>query len=413
MAVTVSSIQTNFNSYIGDSSTDRISAAERLQYMTEATVWLQESLENDLQNATYPLNYYDTVHRYKVNTSIADLLEGADLRRAEREHDITFTHKSAREIAEEIGQEATEPSWSVERYDGNKYLLINYQPKYRAKTISNFDSTSAGGGTWELDATNGDGTNLETDTVEYKQGNASLKFDADVSQSVNNKVILSNTTMDSLDLSEYEDLAAFLLWVYIPETTNFSSITLYWGSSTSAYWSATVTTDMDGSAFTDGWNRIRVNWSDASMTSSPDVTAIDYFQIDLNYTGSYVDDTNFRVDELLLARPEKLTFHYIGWYVGTDTSGTDITAFSATTDIPYFSGQYDQYRYAVAHKAASLAFADLRLSEESEDHQEEAARILERAKMIIPSSKNPESKSFKVRGINLTRRRRGSRSVRF
>lgn len=406
MSVTVNSIITNFNTYIGDSSTDRISAAERLQYITEATVWLQEELGNDLQNATYVLNYFDTVHYYKVTTSIADLLEGADLRRGEDDQMYSFGHKSARELAEEIGQGAYESSWAIERRDGNSYLVVSHESKHKALQVSGCESLTDGGGTWELDATNGDGTNLTIDVNEFKQGGASFNFDADVSQTGNNKVEIVNEDLNALDLSAYEDISSFIFWVYIPDVTNFSSITLYWGSTTSAYWSATVTTDIDGAAFVDGWNRIKVNWADATATSTPDATDITYVQVDYNYTGSQTDDTDFRLDDILVCRPEKLTFHYLSWNVGTTSGGTDLTAFANTSDIPFFSGQYDQYKYAVAHKAAAIAFQNLRLLQEAQLEGIEAERSLDRARKFIPSSRTPEEKSFKIRGNNLTRNRR-------
>ena len=94
MAITIVNVITELNTYVGDASTDRISAAERLQSITEATVWLQEETLNDLMNATFALNYYDTVNYYKVTTSIADLLDGADLRREKSDQVLSFTHKS-------------------------------------------------------------------------------------------------------------------------------------------------------------------------------------------------------------------------------------------------------------------------------------------------------------------------------
>ena len=130
-------------------------------------------------------------------------------------------------------------------------------------------------------------------------------------------------------------------------------------------------------------------------------------QVDFNYTASQAADTDFRLDDIKLCRPEKLTFHYLSWNVGTDTTGTtDLTAFTATSDIPFFSGQYDQYKYAVAHKAAAIAFVNLRLLQEAQLEQSEADRALERARKFIPVSRTPEEKSFKVRGNNLTRHRR-------
>lgn len=405
MSVTINELVTNLDTYIGDTSTDRISQAERFQALTEATVWIQEELENDLQNATYALNYYDSVYSYKITTAVADLLEGADLRRSTLLQDHTFAKKSSRELAEEIGQGATEISWTIERRDGDTYIVVNHNPTDGYKQIADFDSSTTAGGTWQLNTTTGDGTNLTVDTVEYKQGNASFNFDIDVSQTANNKVVVYSDDINSLDLSSYEDLSAWIFWVYIPTVTEFSSVTYYWGSSSSAYWSATVTTDIDGSAFVAGWNRILVNWEDATKTSTPDVSAIVFIQFDLNYTGSQVDDTDYRIDYLRLAKPEKLTFHYLSWNVGTNTGGTDITAFSATTDVPYFSGQYDQYKYAVAHKAAALLFrTPLRLRNESNGEEVEAEKAMRRAKKIIPSSKVPEVKSFKVLGVNFSKR---------
>lgn len=404
MAITIANIITNFDTYLGDTSNDRVTAAERLQYITEATVWLQEELENDLQNVTYDLNYYDTIHYYKVTTALADLLEGADLRQGEDDHILSFTHKSSRELAEEIGQQFGESSWAIERRDSNAYLVVNHDSKYKAKVVSGFDSTTDGGGTWTLDTTNGDGTNLTVDTNEFKQGSASLNFDLDVSQTANNKAILYNSTMNTMDLSDYEDLSAWIFDFYIPENLYSTSFTLYWGSDTSNYWSATVTTDINGGAWVDGWNVVKVNWSDATKTGTPDVSAIDYVQVDYNFGASQADETDLRIDNLRLVRPEKLKFHYLSWYVGTNTGGTDIAVFGATTDIPYFSGQYDQYKFPVAHKAASLAFKSLRLKQESQDEEAEALKALKRIMKIHPSSKTAEVKSFKVRGVNFRSR---------
>lgn len=408
MSVTVNSIITNFNSYIGDTTTDRITAAERLQYVTEGVLWLQEELGNDLQNATYTLNYFDTVHYYKVTSALADLLDGSDLRREESYQTYSFAHKDSRELSEDIGQMSHESSWAIERRDDNNYLVVNHQSRFSAATIADCDSITSGGGTWAVDSSTSDATNLTIDSNEYKQGNASFNFDVTVAQSGNNRATLVNSTT-LLNLSSYEDLASWIFWVYIPDVSFFSSITLYWGNSASAYWSATATTDFGGSAWVAGWNRVKIDWSAATATNSPTSSTISYLRIDYNYTSSQVNDTDFRLDDLKLIRPEKLTFHYLSWYVGASSIGTALLAFSATTDVPYFSGQYDQHKYAVAHKAAALCFQNLRLASEAQYENAEADRLLSRAKMIIPSSRNPQTKSFKVRGVSFVNHRRRRR----
>lgn len=410
MSLTVNDIQTNLNTYIGDDSTDRISAAERLQAITESTIWVQEELGNDLQNYTQTLQYFDTVNYYKVTTDIADLLTGADLRREKEDQYFSFTPVSSRELAEMVGQNQMEDAWTIERRDTDTYLGVNHESKHRAKIISSFDSLTDGGGTWTIDETNSDATNLTVDTNEFKQGSGSLNFDADVSQSGNNRLTLENSTIASMDLSDFEDLASWLLWVYVPDVTNFTSVTIFWGSDSSNFWSVTATTDMDGSAFADGWNRVKVDWQDATKTSSPDVENIDYFRIDLNYGAGQGDDTDFRVDHFILVRPEKLTFHYQTWKLGVDTNGTDIFVYGATTDVPYYSGMYDQMKFIVAHKAASLLFnPTLRLPVESREEEDEAKESLKRIRRLIPSARVKEVKSFKVRGVNFARRNRGRR----
>lgn len=408
MSLTVASLVTNFDTYIGDSSTDRISQAERFQFLTEAMTWLQEELGNDHMVKTYTLPYFDNLHYYKTTSAIASLLEGADLRRAEDDQTESMAHKSSRELAEEIGQKSSESAWAIERKDGNSFLVVNHQSKYPVMSISGMESTTADGGAWAVDAVNSDATNLTVDNVEFKQGSGCLNFDITVAQSGNNRATIQNTTLDEMDLSDSEDLTSWIFWVYIPDVTNFTSVTFYWGSSSTSYWSATATTDAFGAAFANGWNRVKIDWSAATATSSPDSSAIDFMRFDFNYGSGQADDTDFRIDDLTLVRPENLTFSYTSWYVGTDTTGaTPRTAFTATTDIPFFSGQYDQYKFAVAHMAASYAFyGPLQNDVRGSAQEVEAIKALNRVRKLIPKSVTKEEKSFKVRGLSFVRRSR-------
>jgi hypothetical protein len=406
MSVTIADHNTLFNTFVGDSSTDRISAAERLQYHTESILWLQEELGNEHQQVSSIINYIDTIHYYKIGTSLPDVINGVDLRRDETDQTYPFAFKSGRELAAEIATGATESSFGIERRDKTAYLVINHDSKYSASEVTALDSLTADGGTWEADTTNSDATNLTLDTVEYKQGTGSLNFDVDVSQSGNHRATIFNDGLDEQDLSDYEDIASFVFWVYITSVTNFSSVTFYWGSSDSAYWSATATTDTDGAAFVAGWNRVKINWADATATGTPDSSAIDYIRFDFNYTGSYLDQVAFRIDDLKIAQPEKLRFIYTSSYIGTDTSGTNISSFTATTDIPFFSGQYDGYKFACSHYAAALALDDLRLEKKADREFSKAISSLGRQRKLIPASKQVETKSFRPMGISFNKRRR-------
>lgn len=407
MSVTEASLETNFNTYIGDTSTDRISAAERLQLATEATVWLLEETGNDHMIKTYSLAYFQNVHQYKVTSAIASLLEGADLRRGESDQIQSATHKSSRELAEEIGQNFSEFSWAIERHDSDAYLVVNLQSNKPMAQIASFDSLTSDGGTWAADTSASDALNVTSDTYEFKQGSGSISFDITVAQSVNNRATISST-VSTQDLSPYDSTGSFIFWIYIPTITNTSSVTLYWGTSSTAYWSATATTPLNGGAWVAGWNRVKIDWNGATKTSTPVSTAISYIRFDVNYAAGQTNDTHYRLDDLTLVKPETLTFYYTSYYVGTDTTGaTPRTAYSATSDIPYYSGQYDQYKYAVSHKMASIAFyGPLQNAGLGQLHEIEAIKALNRVKKIIPSSVTKEEKSFKVKGLNFARKAR-------
>lgn len=403
MAITTNDIITEVNTYIGDSSTDRISANERLQAITEGTVWTLEEMGSDLQNFVFNFDYYDSVNYYKITTDIADLLEGADLRRDKTIHSKTFTHLSSASIAEKIGQASSESAWSIERRDNDCYVVINHPTRYSANLITGFDSLTDGGGEWTIDETTSDATNLSIDSNEFKQGSGCFNFDLDVSQSVNNRATLINSTLPDLDLSSIEDMSAFIFWAYIPDTAEFTSFTLFWGNDTSNYWSATVTTDIDGSVWQNGWNRVKVNWADATVTGTPTSTAVSYMRIDFNYGAGQTDDTDFRIDGLIIAKPERLYFHYLSHKVGTNSAGADIFKFGATNDIPYFSGKYDHLKFAVAHKASSVLFRTLRLMDMADREEVEAIKAIRRVAKFIPSSRRPITRNFKVGGLSFNK----------
>lgn len=403
MSITVASIQTPYNTYIGDSSTDRVSAAERLQYITEATIWLQTQLDNDHSIRTYSVSYYDTINYYKINSAISDVLESNALRRATTELDNDLTRKDARQIAIDIATDSPESSYALERRDGNLYLAINHDSKYGALQVTSFDSLTNVGGTWAADTTNSDATNVAINEVDGSNGTVGcLSFDVDVSQSGNNRATIYNDDLNDEDLSDDKDLSVWLLDVKFPDVTYISSVTFYWGSSSTDYYSVTQTTNYDGSSFIADWNTLKFTWLGATVTGTPDDDAINYIRIDVNYGASQADATSFKLDNLRLVRPETLTLHYTSWNVGTNSSGTQLKVFGATTDIPYFSSQYDQYLYAVAHKAASLTFRALRLSNEADKEEIEALNEMNRVRKVIPKSRPAELKNFKVKGIRFS-----------
>lgn len=402
MSLTVSDIQDNFNKNIGDTSTDRISAADKLDYITNGVIWLQETMLNDHQVRSYEFNYFDTLYYYDITSAVPDLLETNDLNtKVLKNGGLPFTRKSSQELRGEVGNNYLEDCYAIERRDNKALLVVNHVSKYTKLQVSTFASLTADSGTWTNDATNSDALTPTIDNVDGSNGTQGcLSFDITVAQSGNNRATIYNSGLTSEDLTSSKDLDSWILDVKFPSVTYITSVTIYWGSDSSNYWSATATTQYDGSAFVADWNTVKVAWLGATKTGSPVVTAITYIRIDINYGASQTDATSFKLDNMRLVRPEVLSLKYTSWYVGTDSSLNKITKFSSTTDIPYFSGEYDNYKYAVGTYAASLAFGDLRLYSESKQAADDAMASAKRLMNVIPKSITREEKSFKIKGIS-------------
>jgi len=406
MSVTIANIISNVDTYFGDTSTDRISQAERFQAITEAVTWCKETSGNDHENESYTIPYYDTVHKYKITTAIADLIDAVDLRLSEKDHHKPISREEPRDFWLDVGNNTYLTEYAIERKDSNAYFLMTHQSKYPAVKLSSFDSLTADGGTWEVDSTNSDATNLTIDESDYEEGTASFNFDFDVSQSANNTAIIHNTSLTTRDISEYENLASFVLRAKLPVVTNLTGLTIKVGSSTSNYITITVTTDILGNALAAGWGRFKFDWTSATTTGTPDFEDITYISLSVNYGAGQGDVTDVKFDELLLVRPENVEFNYLSWKLGTTNAGVDLFAFTATTDIPYFSGQYDQYKFPVAHMAAAILFDSLRLYDSASKEEQKAILALRRINNIIPSSRLTEKKQFKVAGVSFKRARR-------
>jgi hypothetical protein len=405
MAVLISELITLLDRYTGDDTTDRISEQERFSALSEAGTWLNEELGNDHGLLSYNLDFYDTVNYYRVTDTLSHLFTSGDLRLGDNRAFKNATHKDARELAVEISNNSRQFAWGIQRNDSETYIAITNPYTEQAVVIGTFDSSVADGGVWEEDSTDSDATNIKFDTYNKTKGNASLSFDIDVSQSVNNRATIRNTSLRGVPMEQFENVGSFLIDVYFPDITDITSITLFWGDDTSNYWTATATTDLHGNSFVAGDNTVKIDWNGATKIGTPSLFSR-YFRIDVNYEATQIDMNGVRLDNFRIARPTKLVFYYNSWIVGYDTAGEAIPLFSAITDAPYYSGVFDQYRYAHAHKAASiLLHSPLRRHDDARVEETEAVVSLRRYRKLVPKTQSPETRNFKVAGINFRKRK--------
>ena len=144
----------------------------------------------------------------------------------------------------------------------------------------------------------GGATNLTLDTTTFQTGSGCINFDTNGTGS---ESYVYQTGL-SVNLSSYEDTGLIRYWVYLPTTTGLTSMQCFWGETTwTDYWHATVTTDIDGAAFSTGWNQIEIDWANATKVGTPDASNTTFFRADLN--GTIAADTDFRVDDAAIFPP--------------------------------------------------------------------------------------------------------------
>lgn len=155
-----------------------------------------------------------------------------------------------------------------------KSLRISLPPK--SNVLLNQDSTPTANGTW---AVGGGASGLETDSLYFVNSPSSLKY------SLNGTGYLENSTMTALDLTNFLNQGVAFVWTYAQGSNLPTSYNLRWGSSASNYYSVTVTSQFDGTAFVNGWNLLGFSWQGASVTGTPTVSAINYARFTTTITG--------------------------------------------------------------------------------------------------------------------------------
>ena len=177
--------------------------------------------------------------------------------------------------------------------------------------LLNGATTITGNGTWVI---GGGATNLANDTVYFVENGGAIRFD------VVNGAYVENSTMTSVNLTNHLTTASEFIWIYFNNATDAgkcTSIGLKWGSSSSAYYSSSVTANFDGSAFHAGWNQIQIDWQGLTPTGSPIITAYNYLRLSFMTSGAI---TGIRVNSFWSRLPAIYEILYYSKYLFRDVS---------------------------------------------------------------------------------------------
>jgi len=134
-----------------------------------------------------------------------------------------------------------------------------------------------------------------TDTVNFYQPPASIRTTLTGSSTGT-----LTSTIDAVDLSDYENVGVVFLAIQTPSATDLTSIAVRVGSSASDYVSVTETEGFLGAFQANNWLLVAFDWAGATETGTVDYENIDYLQVRVNHTATL---TNFRLGGLWIAQP--------------------------------------------------------------------------------------------------------------
>jgi hypothetical protein len=215
-------------------------------------------------------------------------------------------------------------SFNIDFSSGVKTLLVDAN-FLTAPTVINDAASLSGNGTWGV---GGGATALVVDNINYIADGGSLQLNLSAGQSSG---YVENSTINPVNISAQLNQGTLFLWTYLPVATNFSSVTLWWGSSAGNYYSQTATVAQNNVAFQNGWNLLSFAWNGATVTGTPDPTKINYLRVTWNYNSTL--QTAVRLNFVTSAPGTILVVGYYSKYLFRNISGIWIEQTSDPSDL--------------------------------------------------------------------------------
>lgn len=245
-----------------------------------------------------------------------------------------------------------------------------------------------GNGTW---AVSGSATTLSTDSYEYYDLNASIKFTM-----AGTTGTITVDDMNGVDLARFKDRSKQYLNVYLPTVTNFRSVQLKIGSDSSNYYTDTETTDLLSYTPVIGWNTFEFDVWDTT-TGTPDDNNLDYISFIVAYRGS-TSNAGFRFENLFIADDYPLYLYYYSTDMVYDVGNAETTLTfpdaTATTDYPLWSGKWGYVTESFVNAVLEEIFWITGETEDREKARQRQIEILTNLQKRLP--KKTRATQFKI-----------------
>jgi len=186
---------------------------------------------------------------------------------------------------------------AISQANGVKQLLINSQLTDVSEVVSTLESVSANG-SW---GAFGDAENVSDDVDDYIVGSGSITFGISSAGGTTAGIVASD--LSQFDVTDFlGGNSALFVYVKINSATDITNFTMRLGSSASDYYTKSVTTRHDGTAFVSGWNLLRFDLSSMSETGSVVDYAIDYCALFMTKSASKVSETSYKFNYAVIKR---------------------------------------------------------------------------------------------------------------
>lgn len=202
-----------------------------------------------------------------------------------------------------------ENQFNIDFNSSVKTLNINAQLSV-APIVVNQATSPTTNGTWTV---GGGASAITTNDQNFIAGGSSIQFNLLAGQSSG---YIETSNMDSIDLTNHLNLATEFLWTQLQTGSSITAVNYRWGSSSTNYYSKTVTVNQANTAFINGWNQLAFDWNGATIVGSPDVTNITYLRITYTYNSTL--QTGILVNNIVSQLGQIMQYGYYSKYLFRD-----------------------------------------------------------------------------------------------
>lgn len=351
MSTTLQDVLNTLEDYSGQYDTGVVNQSIKIRHINRAIEWVKRKVGLPADERQQTIRFSQDKLFYNLNSDVDELLylwwDEQNMNTVGR----TWEQARYEEILKLQGEGTRKYKFAQTHINGSNQAVIWGYNKIGQTTIDEFDLV----GDWEVA---GDASSLTRDDSRKFQGGASLSFD------ITNSTGLASITNDDINLP-IKDLidknGSIKLYTWMSDN-DIDDVTLYLYETSSKYYTITVTTDDDGTAFAeDAWIKLGFDLEDRVEVGSPDKdNNITQIKTEFDLGSGFTSATDFGVDYMYQVFPDDLDLVYKSKIKGTDTTGTtNKNTLDTVTDIVAL-GDNDDLATIIGLRAAYTLWPALR-----------------------------------------------------